>query len=128
MQDEAYLKYRSIIRNPWIKRIGLTLIPGKFWDYLGQKASHKSREHSGNYRQVNEANLSSMIRGHAERVYDNEKPFDLVVSGHMHIIDDFKFKRGEREVRSVNLGSWFEYPIKAFAILNGVPQWVELPE
>jgi Uncharacterized protein conserved in bacteria len=128
MNDEAYLKYRSIIRNPWVKMIGLGLIPGRVWDWLGQRASHKSREQSGNYRQVNEERLSKMIRAHAERVYDNEKPFDFVISGHMHIVDDYTFQRNKKDIRSINLGSWFEYPVKVFAIINGQPQWLELPE
>jgi UDP-2,3-diacylglucosamine hydrolase len=47
-----------------------------------------------------------MIRDHATRAF-NEKPFDLIITGHMHILDDWTFERNGRQVRSVNLGSWF---------------------
>jgi UDP-2,3-diacylglucosamine hydrolase len=125
-EDEAYLKYRSIIRNPWVKRIGLTL-PGRFWDYLGQRASKKSRAKTGHYREVNKEKLSKMIRAYAEKIYDQEEKYDLIISGHMHIFDDYSFQRDGRAIRSINLGSWFEETVKVFAIINGQPQWVDLP-
>jgi len=50
-----------------------------------------------------------MIRAHAHRVY-NEASFDLIISGHMHVKDDFEFQINNNKVRSINLGSWFEEP------------------
>ncbi len=73
LSDEKYLKYRSIIRNPYIKPLG-NILPGRFWDHLGKKASVKSRDRSSHYRTSNESQLIQMIRGHAERVYQ-EKAF-----------------------------------------------------
>ncbi|WP_374027546.1 UDP-2,3-diacylglucosamine diphosphatase [Bdellovibrio bacteriovorus] len=125
LNDEKYLKYRSIIRNPYIKPLG-NILPGKFWDHIGNKASKKSRERSGHYRVSNEGELISMIRKHTPVAYA-EKPFDLIVSGHMHVFDDHMETINGHSVRSVNLGSWFEERVKVFCLKNGVGEWVYLP-
>lgn len=121
LEDEKYLKYRDVIRNPRIKPLG-NILPGWFWDYIGNRASKKSRARSSGYANVNQERLQTMIRQHAERVY-SEKSFDLIISGHMHIYDDYTFKVKNQEVRSVNLGSWYGEEIKAFVIENGAAEW-----
>lgn len=126
LSDEKYLKYRSIIRNPYIKPLG-NIIPGWVWNHVGNKASKKSRDRSGDYRSRNESQLTQMIRGHGERVY-LEKPFDLIISGHMHVFDDYVFDMNGHKVRSINLGSWFEERVKVFCIRNGQAEWVYLPD
>ncbi|MNL27654.1 hypothetical protein D3C87_1492560 [compost metagenome] len=98
------------------------LIPGQVWDYVGNRASKKSRARSGEYRVRNEEQLALMIRSHAEKVYF-EKPFDLIISGHMHVFDDHVINIDGKKVRSVNLGSWFEKEVKVFSIIDGNPQW-----
>ncbi|WP_413568648.1 UDP-2,3-diacylglucosamine diphosphatase [Bdellovibrio sp. HCB117] len=124
LADEKYLKYRSIIRNPYIKPLG-NIIPGKFWDYVGNRASKRSRARSGHYRATNESQLVQMIRAHTEKVYQ-EKPFDIIISGHMHVFDDHVVDIRGRKVRTVNLGSWFEEKVKVFHIKDGQPNWVYL--
>ncbi|MNL45828.1 UDP-2,3-diacylglucosamine hydrolase [compost metagenome] len=124
LQDYEYLRYRSIIRNPKIKPLG-NIVPGFVWSYLGNRASKKSRARSGHYRAKNEANLVTMIRAHAERVYD-EKPFDVIISGHMHVFDDHTFKIKGHNVRSVNLGSWFEEDVRVFRLKDGEGSWVTI--
>lgn len=126
LNDEKYLKYRSIIRNPWVKPLG-NIIPGRVWDYVGNRASKKSRAKSGHYRVSNEDKLIEMIRNHIPFAYI-EKPFDIIVSGHMHIFDDYWTELGGRTIRSVNLGSWFEERIRVFRLNQGVGEWVDVTE
>jgi UDP-2,3-diacylglucosamine hydrolase len=126
MQDHKYLKYRGVIRNPKIKPLG-NIIPGFVWDYLGNRASKKSRERSGHYRASNEDQLTTMIRAHTEVAFA-EKPFDVIVSGHMHVFEDSVSNIQGREVRTVNLGSWFEPEVKVFLLKDGKPQWVTILE
>ncbi|WP_413612574.1 UDP-2,3-diacylglucosamine diphosphatase [Bdellovibrio sp. HCB-110] len=120
--DEKYLKYRSIIRNPFIKPLG-NILPGQFWDHIGNKASKKSRARSGHYRVSNEGPLIEMIRSHATKAY-HEKPFDMIISGHMHVFDDHIVEVDGHKVRSINLGSWFEEKVKVFCIRHGHGEWV----
>ncbi|WII72832.1 UDP-2,3-diacylglucosamine diphosphatase [Bdellovibrio sp. 22V] len=124
LTDEKYLKYRSIIRNPYIKPLG-NILPGRFWDHIGNKASKKSRARTGHYRSANESSLVEMIRSHATKAYQ-EKPFDIIISGHMHVFDDHTVDVDGRKVRSINLGSWFEEKVKVFRIHHGHGEWVYL--
>lgn len=126
LADEKYLKYRRLIRNPYIKPLG-NIVPARVWAYLGNRASKKSRARSLDYAHRNTDQLVQMIRGHAERVYA-EKPFDMIISGHMHVFDDHKMRIGGNPVRSINLGSWFEPQVKVFRLLNGQGEWVLLKE
>ncbi len=126
LEDEKYLKYRSIIRNPWIKPLG-NIIPGFVWDYVGNLASKKSREKSGHYRVMNEDRLVTMVRNHIPIAY-REKPFDLIVSGHMHVFDDHVVEIEGHKVRSVNLGSWFEERIRVLKLSQSQIEWVDITD
>lgn len=124
LNDLKYLNYRSIIRDPRLKPLSY-LIPGRIWSYFGNKASKKSRDRSGDYRIKNEEQLVTMIRDHTSRAY-NEAPFDLIISGHMHVFDDHTIKIKDHAVRSINLGSWFEKEVRALRLKNGQAEWVTL--
>lgn len=126
LADEKYLKYRRLIRNPYIKPLG-NLVPAQVWAYLGNRASKKSRARTSDYAHRNTDQLVQMIRSHAERVYA-EKPFDVIISGHMHVFDDHKMQIAGHPVRSINLGSWFEPQVKVFRLLNGHGEWIPLNE
>lgn len=126
VNDKNYLKYRALIRHPLVKPLG-THLPGSFWNYIGNKASKASRARSGHFRMVNEAELVKMVRGHVEVAYA-EKPFDLIVSGHMHVFDDHTVQYHGHSVRSINLGSWFEERVKVFCLRRGVGEWVYLED
>lgn len=123
LEDEAYLRYRSIIRNPWVKP--LRVLPGQFWDYLGNRASKKSRAKSSQFRQVNEQKLIEMVRQHGEKVY-SEKPFDVIISGHMHVFDDYSFNVGGKKVRSINLGSWLEDSVRVLKLSDQNFEWIKI--
>lgn len=124
LNDFKYLKYRSIIRNPLLKPLSY-IIPGWFWSHIGNKASKKSRARSGDYRVKNEEHLVAMIRNHIDRAYA-EAPFDLIVSGHMHVFDDHSVRIENHDVRSINLGSWFEKEVRAFHLKDGKGEWITI--
>lgn len=122
-KDEAYLKYRSIVRSPWIEPIG-HIVPGFFWKWFGEKQSQKSRKRTGHYGRNNAEEIKSMIREHSQRVYP-EKNFDLIITGHMHVTDDFTFEVDGEKVRSINLGTWLEAP-RALLLENGEAKFVDV--
>ncbi len=122
--DEAYLKYRSIIRNPYIKPFA-NIIPGRLLSYLGRRASKKSRHQSSHFLVQNEDRLVKMIRQHAETVY-NDVPFDVIISGHMHVFDDYSFVRGDHQARSFNLGSWFTEQVRVLRLEGQEFSWVTI--
>lgn len=124
LDDETYLKYRSIIRNPWVKPLNW-IIPGPVWDAVGNYAARKSRARSGTYRARNEEKLSKMIRAHAERVY-SEHPYDVIISGHMHVHDDYEFQAGGKTARSINLGSWYGPQVQVLKLSDRQFEWITL--
>lgn len=106
--DEAYLKYRAYVRQPWVEQVG-HLLPSFFLKWLGESQSQKSRKKSARYATENTEQGTKLIRSHAVRSYA-EKKFDLIVTGHMHIFDDFLFNDGDKVIRTINLGTWLDRP------------------
>lgn len=105
LEDKAYLRLRSFLRRSPLEFLAYQ-VPGAVWNEFGVRASQISRHFSGKLREDKQEFLRKLIRDHAHRSYD-ERRFDLIVSGHMHIRDEYEFQVGERKVRSFNLGSWF---------------------
>lgn len=106
--DRAYLQYREQIRKPYMEKLAHT-VPGFFWKWFGETMSKKSRKRTGSYAQGNAEKLRTMIQAYAMKVF-NAEPFDVIVTGHMHVFDDYSFTVGGRPVRSINLGTWLEQP------------------
>lgn len=107
-EDEAYFKYLSIIRHPIVEMIG-HMMPSRFWYWIIAKQSLKSRKKSSRYTVDNAERIRNMIRVYAQKAY-KEKPFDILITGHMHVFDDYTFEAGGKFVRSINLGTWLEKP------------------
>jgi UDP-2,3-diacylglucosamine hydrolase len=120
--DKAYLRMRATFRHPLVEALGHKL-PGPMWEKIGNFFSQKSRRHSSSYREDKEKQLIEMIRQHARHAYA-EKPFDLIVTGHMHVRDDFSFQ-AEKPVRSINLGSWFG-EAQALKLTDKGVEWISL--
>ena len=107
-EDVAYLKYREFIRRPYIEFFG-HFLPGFFWKAVGERLSHKSRRRTANYAIENKQKVQSLIRSYAHKVYA-QKPFDLIITGHMHIRDSYTFDVQGKKITSINLGTWLEKP------------------
>jgi UDP-2,3-diacylglucosamine hydrolase len=121
--DVAYLKYRARIRHPWLEPVG-HILPGVFWKWFGEKKSRQSRKKTARYATENTEGLRHMIRSYAEKVYA-EEPFDIIVTGHMHIYDDYEFEAAGKKVRSINLGTWLEKP-RVLLIEQGQVKTIDL--
>lgn len=105
-KDEAYLRLRKFLRTPFMTFLAHN-IPGRFWDYLGRRWSQQSRKNSQDYRVKKNDEIITMLRNHAKQEIQNKK-FDAIISGHMHVKDFFEFIYENKIVVSINLGSWFE--------------------
>lgn len=85
-------------------------LPARVVAAIGERASRASREYtSGDGRKsVSRERVIDLIHAYAEGAYQ-EDPFDLIVTGHVHVKDDYSFEPSAgKKVRCVNLGSWFE--------------------
>ena len=104
--DHTYLKYRDFIRRPGMNRLA-DLIPASPLEWIGKQASLRSRGKSFKSRTVNEDDLRLKIRNYAIKSF-REKPFDWIISGHMHVRDQWQGSDRGQNFKSLNLGSWFQ--------------------
>lgn len=107
--DRAYLAYREQVRQPWMEWLAHAM-PSTFWKWFGETLSAKSRKKTVRYGIENAEKLRTMIRAYAMKVYNSEA-FDLIITGHMHVIDNFLFTSGENKIQSINLGTWLNEPL-----------------
>jgi UDP-2,3-diacylglucosamine hydrolase len=119
LEDKAYLRLRRVLRSFPLEFLAEAL-PTKLVVGVGERASGWSRNRSVPSRKIHSEELRAMIRNHAQRAF-KEHSFDIIVTGHMHVKDDWEFQVGDRKVRSINLGSWFDEP-KVLSIGENV-QW-----
>lgn len=106
LNDLAYQRYRRFYRHP-LTRLLIECVPPSWMHAFGRKFSQESRKHSAPQREDRSAELRDMIRSHAQKVRSVFE-FDLMVTGHMHVQDDFKWNHQGQPCQSVNLGSWFD--------------------
>jgi UDP-2,3-diacylglucosamine hydrolase len=108
--DKGYLFLRSVLRSTLFDAFQAAL-PSRAVQWLGERASRLSRNHTNEKRErsIPEELVREMIRTFAEK--KSEKVFfDYIITGHVHVNDEFKKDLGKRSFVSINLGSWFEFP------------------
>lgn len=109
LQDLGYLFLRWFLRTPIMKRVASQL-PEAWVVKIGEEASKKSRAYttSGSKQVASEVSILKH-REHARRAY-GERPFDWLISGHIHEADDYIFEveNGSKVVRAINLGTWLK--------------------
>jgi UDP-2,3-diacylglucosamine hydrolase len=106
--DKAYLKYRAAVRKPLMEILAHRL-PSRFWKPIGEYFSSKSRLKSQSYSKNNADEIRQMIRDYAKKIHRTDD-FDVLITGHMHIEDDYTFKTNTGTARSINLGTWLNRP------------------
>lgn len=112
--DTGYLILRTILRTRFIEWLAYGL-PGSLLQKIGERMSRSSRRWTAStLKALDDVAIKKMVRRHAEWVFKNDEPFDLIVSGHVHVRDDVTLgieKNGgdfstPKTFRSVNLGCW----------------------
>ena len=123
--DTGYLFLRWFLRTAPIRLLTRNL-PGAVIGRMGERASATSREYTSHRKSISPAGAIEKIRAHARKAYA-EQPFDLIISGHVHVRDDARIDTGNGVFRSVNLGSWFDAPCY-FVIDDNGEHLVELTQ
>jgi UDP-2,3-diacylglucosamine hydrolase len=121
--DKAYLRYRSIIRQPGTDILA-DLIPGKLLDEAGNLASRISRKKSHVRRNAQQEQIRKTIHTYADQAFAKD-PFDYMITGHMHVRDEYEIKDNGKSGLSINLGSWFEETL-ALCLDESGHRWVPL--
>jgi UDP-2,3-diacylglucosamine hydrolase len=106
--DTGYRFLRWFLRTPPVRWL-ICNLPDRVVVRIGEKASVSSREYTTHTKSIAPDHAVMKIRAHAARAY-SDRPFDLILSGHVHVRDDYRIDVAEQTFRSVNLGSWMDAP------------------
>lgn len=113
-KDHGYLFLRRFLRSMPLRELSFRL-PDQAVTWIGERASRASRTYTSSSKSLPHNEIRLLIRRHAEAAY-RQKPYDLLVTGHVHVTDDFVLGTNHgRAIRSINLGAWFE-ECKAFVL------------
>jgi UDP-2,3-diacylglucosamine hydrolase len=121
--DRGYRFLRRVLRTGLVAYTAGRL-PGAVLAGIGRIASRTSRRYTSRHKTISDERARATVRSHAERVVQ-EQPFDLIITGHVHVRDDYAFEYEGRRIRSVNLGSWAEAPC-AFRITTERQEFIEI--
>lgn len=114
--DRGYQFLRWFLRTPPLKFLSYYL-PGSAVNAIGERASAKSRSYTSYSKTIDETTARKKLHEHAHRAYV-EKPFDILINGHVHIRDDHKTKK----YQAINLGTWLKEP-GALLLSGGGVRW-----
>lgn len=103
-EDRGYLLLRKALRWRPVEFLAQRLPEGIVAE-IGRRASRASRAYTSTAKRADPSQIREMIRTHAVRAFA-DAPFDLLISGHVHVADDWTFQARGRARRSVNLGWW----------------------
>ena len=124
--DKGYILLRQVLRTSSFEKLA-EKHPGAWNQTIGNSMSRSSRRWtSSSMKARNETAIREMVRAHAREAYGIE-PFDLIVSGHVHVQDDHSWEdeTSGANVRSINLGWWLRHePAQAFRIDESGMSWV----
>ena len=106
--DKGYLFLRWFLRTGPVRFL-ICNLPGQVIARIGDRASAKSRHYTSTAKSIDANEAIAKIHRHARNAYA-ERPFDMIISGHVHVRDDSRIRAESGEFRSVNLGSWLDSP------------------
>lgn len=107
-EDQGYLFLRWLLRTP-ILRFLCRNLPDRVVEWIGRRASSVSRNYTSHIKTTTGDKTKSMIYAHACEAH-RRREFDVLVAGHVHLLEDREIAEGGPRFRAINLGSWFETP------------------
>lgn len=122
-EDKAYLFLRKALRS-FPMNILATQLPGKIVEVIGDRSSRVSRFYTDRMNQKYKDKVKKITQDYAQKIF-TKRPFDLIITGHTHVDDDFSFETHGKKARSINLGSWLDRP-KAFLVTPQEQKFIEL--
>jgi UDP-2,3-diacylglucosamine hydrolase len=122
-EDRGYHFLRWFLRTAPVRFLACHL-PGGLLARIGDRASATSRQYTSRTKTIEAREAVGVIRAHARRTFA-ERPFDVIISGHVHVRDDYRHDGPTGAFRSINLGTWLDRPC-CLRIEDGSLEWIEL--
>lgn len=121
--DHGYHLLRSFLHSKLIEKIILNL-PEKIVRKLGESASQTSRKYTTQTKKISTERALEKIHAYAMKKNQEEK-FDFIITGHIHVEDEYVFFNEGEKVLSINLGSWLNHP-KIYYLNDQGGSWITL--
>ena len=122
-EDRGYIFLRWFLRSYFVKLL-INNLPESLVVFLGEKASKGSRKYTSQIKTISETNTITKIHDHVIKVaYENK--VDFLISGHLHVRDEFKFQSHNQKCTSINLGTWLKEPF-VYKIDNKGGSWEKI--
>lgn len=118
-EDKGYRFLRWFLRTPALTFLAHHL-PEALVAWIGNRASHASRDYTSQTKTIDADTARVKLHLHANRVFQ-QRPFDLLVNGHVHIVDEYDTKN----FSAINLGTWLEKP-RALRLGELGPEFIQL--
>lgn len=109
VDNPSYQKYKRIIFSAPLRLVANYLLPYKLLEYVGRKASQKSRKKGS--KQFNEQLVKSRFR---QGVEINNPAADFIIGGHSHVRDEFTLSSG-----AIYLNNGYALRERVFIYLDG---------
>lgn len=107
--DRGYLFLRWLLRTPPLV-ILQRYLPDSAVGWIGRRASRASRDYTTQVKTMGDDEVRETMRAHARRMFA-QIPFDVFVSGHVHVVDESQQSVGIQNFICVNLGTWLKTPM-----------------
>lgn len=120
-EDTGYIFLRWLLRTPILQWIILNL-PGFLVASIGRAMSRTSRVYTNSLRDPQR--ILRVIHTHAQKVF-LQRPFQVIISGHVHLRDEISFAMSGQKMTSYNLGSWDDQCL-ALKRSNRQWQWIDV--
>jgi UDP-2,3-diacylglucosamine hydrolase len=106
--DRGYQFLRWFLRTPPLKFL-MPRLPSRLVVMIGKKSTETSRVYTSETKTMMREETIRKIRTHAETVHA-QMPFNLIISGHVQVRDQYLVNDGQIAFKSVNLGTWLDAP------------------
>ena len=101
-EDKGYMFLRWFLRSGPVDT-SINNLPSEWVEFIGRKAAKASRSYTKQLKWDRKSVLHTYVKALAA-----QEDFDLIITGHLHIHDDFEFELNGQKRRSINLGSWYD--------------------
>jgi UDP-2,3-diacylglucosamine hydrolase len=109
-EERGYRILRKLLRSTPLHLL-MKFVPGKWIFDVGAKSSDASRGYQRRFPEKEER-IRTVYRETSKRLF--QQGFDVVLMGHTHLPDDFRFSVDGRECRYINTGDW----VRSFTYLE----------
>jgi len=99
--DRGYLFLKWVLQTPAMHFLA-NRMPSRLARAIGERASRASRDYTDGF----DIDSRDVIHSYAHSLAEGGEDFDILVTGHLHVQDEYEFVCNDKTRISINLGWW----------------------